>query len=407
MEERMMQEINGILPALEQGLSSLDKLGASCLLPAESPYSRARLLLASAMEKFSLDEMGHLLPRISSQDNRRALSLLRRLESHQQARLSPYRLPGENDLRHGILLSMMAMELSAVLAQYLKEGSLRQALHFLLPEFLDETYRLANFLLFKEDDTAQDMLAGYSEIMPGRPLIACHRHPHDEICHPLSTDDPLENITPLLLGAALGVKKDFSLQAACRADDDLLRALFLEISLIAEGQQTRILSLLPQRTPYAALYLIQFTEMYLYDSLSKDEENQGLRQLYLSEKELEKAHLKKVIRMMENEGEAPPFFSSDPDRLRLGPNKGYIRDVLQNVGITARREEYVPVGALPEGADFFRYQQRVCTHPQEIASHLCIARVLEKFGMDYRFEIAPHPIELFRNRSCDHQEIGR
>jgi len=402
-----MQKNIGISPTLEQGFHSLEKLGGSCSLPTENPYSRLRTLLAMAMEKYAHHQSGQLLPMLSSQDERRDFSLISRLEAHQTAILTPYHFSEENDCRHGILLSMLSMELTAVLAQYLKDGPLRQALHFLLPEFLDETYRLSNLLLLLFDETAQEMLGGYSEIMPGRPLISCHRHPYDEVCLPLSSDDPLENMAPILLSAVLAMKQEFSQQAAFHEKDALARALFLEISLMNQGQLTRLLSLLPARNPLQQMYLIQYAESYLYDSLSQDEDLPVLRQLYLEEKENEGAHLEKILRLMKNAEEAPPLFSTLPERLRLGPNKGYIRDVLQNVGVTALREKYTPVGALPEGADFFRYQQRICPHPEEIPSHLCVSRVIDKFGMDYRFEIAPHPIECLRNRSCDHQQVGR
>ena len=214
-------------------------------------------------------------------------------------------------------------------------------------------------------------------------------------------------MAPLLLCAVLATKQEFALDAAFQENDILARALFQELSLVTQGQLTRLHSLLPERSPLGQMHLIQYTETYLYDSLAQDEDLPILRQLYLEEKEKENAHLKKALRLMEQAEETPPNFSSTPERLRLGPNKGYIRDVLQNVGVTALRENYVPVGTLPEGADFRRYQQRLCPRPEEIPSHLCIDRVIKKFGMDYRFEIAPHPIECMRNRACDHLQIGR
>ena len=402
-----MQDNNHIFPALEQGIRPLEKLGGVFHLPPENLYSQARVLLATALEQTVLEEMGHLIPALSSPENRRDLSLLRRLESHQLASLSPIHFAREDVIRRALFLSVLSMELTAVLAQCLRESPLRQTLHFLLPEFLDETYRLSNLLLLLDDVPSQDILAGYCEIMPGRPMISCHRHPYDEICPPLLSQDPLENMAPLLLASVLKLKRQHYQQASASTEDALARSLFLEISLISEAQQTRMLSLFPARSPLSQIHLAQYTEVYLYDSLARDEEIPFLRQLYLEEKENEGAHLQKIIRMMESVAEDIPSFSSEPERLRLGPNKGYIRDILQHVGVTAQREKYVPVGMLPEGADFFRYQQRICPHPEEIPSHLCVEGVIKKFGMDYRFEIAPHPIERLRDRSKDHLDIGR
>lgn len=402
-----MQENEPVFPSLEQGLRPLEKLMQQTLLPPESPYSRERVLLAEAMEAFSAHELLHTLPCLASQEERRDAALLRRVETQQRALLIPYSLPEETDCGHALLLSALAMELTAVLAQCMREGSLRQLLHFLLPEFLDECYRLSNMMLLLGQGPAQELLAGYTEIMPGRPLIACHRHPYDEICFPLVSDDPLESMTPILLCAVLDAQQRFFLHAAERTGDALARALYLELSWIAASHHGQVFSMLPSRKPLETLFFTQYAEAYIYDSLAKDEELPFLRQFFLEERENEMAHLKKITRCMEKSGAPLPILAADPPRLRLGPNKGYIRDVLQNVGITALRERLTPVGELPNGADFFRYQQRVCPHPREIPSHLAVARVIEAYGEDYRFEIAPHPIELLRDRRQDHTEIGR
>lgn len=92
--------------------------------------------------------------------------------------------------------------------------------------------------------------------------------------------------------------------------------------------------------------------------------------------------------------------------LALSSCKGYIRDTLSAVGETLVRGRRVPVGALPPGADFFRYR-RVSPNAELLPFHLVVQRRIDALGCDYRFEIAPHPVEALRRRDRDETGIGR
>jgi len=394
-------------PALEQGIYPLEKLSLSLTLGHDAPYSHLRLLLLTSMEAFSQFFSHQATLSSLSQDERRQLALIRRTDTRQQITLTSLRSPHKGELRRAIYLSMLALELSAVLAQRLPEGELRQALHFVLPEFLDELYRLSNLLMLEENIPAQSLLGGYAEIMPGRPLIACQRHPFDDVKQPLSDSDLWEEMAPLIMAAVVQEQHRFFLQALSGAENPLPRSLYGELSLIAEQHKTLFFSLLP-RKDYLEMYLLcQYAEGYLYTSCAEEEENAAIRQLYLQEKEYELSHIKKAFELcLLKNGKVPPL-PDFPCPLHLGPNKGYVRDMLQNAGVTALREGYVPVGSLPAGADFFRYQQKLLPHPEKAPSHQIIAQLIEKTGEDYRYEIAPHPLEGMRNRQQDHLKIGR
>jgi len=294
-----------------------------------------------------------------------------------------------------------------VLAQRLPEGEMRQALHFALPEFLDEIYRLSNLMMLTKNKSAQKLTGGFVEIMPGRPLMACQRHPYDEVRRPCAPESILEDMMPPLLAAVCALQQECFLQSAHRAEEPLSQGLYLELSMIAGQHQVHFESLSAPKAPLERLLLCQYTEGYLYDSCAQEEDHAALRQMYLEERDHELSHIRKAADLLAKEkGENIPL-PEFPDRLRLGPNKGYVRDVLQNVGITALREGYTAVGQLPQGADFFRYQQRLCPQEECLPSHQVISQLIEKTGEDYRFEIALHPIEALRNRQKDNTQVGR
>lgn len=401
-----MHPFDLVPPSLEQGLAPLAAL-AAVPVSEDHPYAKARLLLLAALETAAVQDSSLLSLPFVSQDTRRDLALIRRIDARQQATLAALQPDAVSQLRQGILYALLSLDLCAVLAQRLPEGALRMALHFVLPEYLDELYRLSNLMMLLENASAQQFLQGYAEIMPGRPLIACHRHPYDEVRHPLPADaDILSRLSPLLLFSVMRKKEGFYLRAASQTADPDARALYLELSLLAQQHATHFGSLLPSMEPLEHLLWTQYAEAYLYDSCAREEENAAMRQLFLEERDHELAHLQKLCALMEIEKGDRPQLPAFPDPLRLGPSKGYVRDVLQSIGLTAQRERYVPVGQLPQGADFFRYQQRLCDR-ENVPSHRVVMRLIEKTGSDYRFEIAPHPIEALQNRQRDNTQVGR
>ena len=45
--------------------------------------------------------------------------------------------------------------------------------------------------------------------------------------------------------------------------------------------------------------------------------------------------------------------------------------------------------------------------PEIVPSHIVIDTHIKGYGKDYRFEVAPNPIEQLRDRRCDNTKVGR
>ena len=95
-----------------------------------------------------------------------------------------------------------------------------------------------------------------------------------------------------------------------------------------------------------------------------------------------------------------------PKLLKFGENKEYIRKVLKTVGYTSVKEDYVPARSLLEDARYFKHLKTVNVTPKNVASHLVIEKFIDQFGKDYRFEVAPHPVESLRDRTKDNVTEG-
>ena len=402
-----MYPSDDLLPSLEQGLCPLSELHRPAPLRADSPYPLLRVLLSLTVEKESADTACSLFPALTDQAVRRDISLISRVEARQAAFLSSWLSSCNGPDALALYYAMLTLELSASLAQRMADGPVRKTLDFFIPEYLDELYRAANLLALHGMEAAQTLLHGYAEIMPGRPLVACHRHPYDCVAASGSAASLWEEMALFLLSAVEKEKRRFYLFQSGTVKEALAASFFAELSLLSQQHLTRYASLQAPQSPLEKLYFCQFAEAYLYDSCAQLCENHDLTDTAREERDHELAHMKKISQWLiqtHSECRSSPTF---PPPLSLGPNKGYVRDTLQNLGITALREGYAPVGSLPRGADFFRWQKRLCPDPAAVPSHRVIQAVIEKNGADYRFEIAPHPVEALRVRTRDHTDLGR
>ena len=60
-------------------------------------------------------------------------------------------------------------------------ADVKGALDFALLEDFDHLYRYADYLDATSSVKAEELVGRYTEIMPGRPTIAHHRHPYDTL----------------------------------------------------------------------------------------------------------------------------------------------------------------------------------------------------------------------------------
>ena len=156
----------------------------------------------------------------------------------------------------------------------------------------------------------------------------------------------------------------------------------------------------------------QYTECYLYYSCMESECDARVRDIWAQMFEMEVTHLHHAAMLLkEYEGtewqQVIPG-GEFPEILRLSSNIGYVRKVLAaQVELTAMRENYVPVGQLPENADFFRYQGKVNADTESVASHRVIGEYIRRYGTDYRCETQKNPIVALRDRRTDNTSVGR
>ena len=295
------------------------------------------------------------------------------------------------------------------------ELDVAQALDFALLEDFDHLYRYADLLDFDTGIKAENLVGRYTEIMPGRPTIAHHRHPYDSIKKPINaqTADLQTKLCVGIITAAEQQTMNYYMNVCATYPNTPGRALYREIGMIEEQHVSHYGSLLdPNATWLENLLMHQYTECYLYWSCYETETVPCVKKIWEMMLDIEITHLHEALKLLRKEekrdygdviGEG-----TFPAPLKLESNIDHVRAVLAGtVQITACRESYTPVEKLERDADFFRYQQKVNQPLEAVMSHQVIEKHIKTFGQDYRFQVAEHPIDVLQNRKEDNTDVGR
>jgi len=378
------------------------------------PYTRCRVILMNGTE-FENVWFGHQFSRNTADNElRRTIALIRRSEQQQQKMLTHLKPGDETALEHTIGYEQLAVDLTAHLAKRVSDVNVKNALDFALLEDFDHLYRYADYLDMQTGEKAENLVGRYTEIMPGRPTIAHHRHPYDSIRHAMTNPKPatMDVLAANVITAAEQQTMNYYMNTSALWPEETGRRLYQEIGMIEEQHVSQYGSLLnPSLSWLENLLVHQFTECWLYWSCFETETCPHIRDLwdFMFQQELMHLHIAESL-LKEYEGKQWQQVIPDgcfPEPLRLESNIEYVRGVLgSTVNCTAKREEYVDVCEMQNGT-FADYQNQVNVPLENVMSHKVIEDYIRRFGQDYRFETAPNPVPELRDRTEDNTCVGR
>ena len=379
------------------------------------PYTRLRIILMNGAE-YEATWFSHQFHRhCGNNDLRRELAVLRRAEQQQQKRISCLKPIDETVLETTIGYEQLAVDLTAILAQREPDRYVADVMDFALLEDFDHLYRYADLLELERGIHAERLVGSYTEIMPGRPTIAEHRHPHDSVrtaCN-FAKAAPITKLNTAIITAAEQQTMNYYMNIAGFYDSDMGRRLYQEIGMIEEQHVTQYGALLDTSCTWLEnLLLHEYTECYLYYSCFEDETDPHIKKLWEQHFEQEVSHLHTAARLLEQyEGkEAAQLIPEGefPALLKFSPQKDYVRKVLGGtVCHTADKEKIVPLESLNADADFYKYQKMTTPDATRVPSHQVIKEEIGTRGKDYRFEEKEHPVEALRERTRDNITLAR
>ena len=379
-----------------------------------SPYTKARVILMNGCETENAFFLHNFQRNCQDNNLRRELSKIRTIHQQMQKKVQCLKPIDENILDETLIYELLAVDLTAHMAQCEPDKYVKESLDFALLEDFDHLYRYSNLMKQEYGKDASYLVGKYSEITPARPTISHHRYPEDNVKRWSSSNVAL--ITKLhsnVITAAEQQTMNFYMNVCNLYPSDMGRRLYQEIGMVEEEHVTQYGSLLNTTLTYLEnLVMHMYTTCYLYYSCMKDELDKNIYCVW------EKCFFQSVANLQESAKLLKKYENKDwncviecgefPELIKLHPNVEYVRDVLKyTVTYTSLLEDYCPVDNMPNDSNFFKYQAIVNNNISCVPSHDVICRTIRKFGCDYRFEKGPNPIESLRNRKCDNYTLGR
>ena len=251
--------------------------------------------------------------------------------------------------------------------------------------------------------------------MPGRPTIAEHRYPMDDVKRAMNSKkaDIYSKLVANIITAAEQQTMNYYMNISQWYKNDLGRKLYAEIGMIEEQHVSQYESLKdPNCTWLEQWVLHEYTEAYLYYSAYSTEKDENIKRIWKEHFEMECAHLRvacELLKKYEKKDYTSVIGDGEfPKLLELGTNKQYVRDVLERtINLTGNRDSYIEIMKLKDNADFFLYQNELIKDEKTVASHEVINKAITKFGQDYRYQDKAHPVKELSNRKKDNTTIAR
>lgn len=381
-----------------------------------NPYTKTRVILMNGTEYESVWFLHQFARHCDEQEIKDALAVVRKQEQQQQKMIACLKPLDESILETTLAYEQLAIDLTATLAQTDVSKNNVEALNFALLEDFDHLYRYSNLMMLDMPKADPAQLVGeFTEIMPGRPTLAHHRYPKDDLRKAMNAEksDLYSKLVANIITAAEQQTMNYYMNIAQWYKNDLGRQLYAEIGMVEEQHVTQYESLKdPTCTWLEQWVLHEYTEAYLYYSMAEQEVVPHIKEIWEHFFEMECAHLQLACYFLEKYEKTAPSKviggGEFPQLLQLGTNKEYVREVLERtVMLTTNRQRYIDVMNLPANADFFQYQEQVIEDVKTTPSHVVIAEAIAKMGQDYRYQDKTHPVKELQNRKKDNTELGR
>lgn len=381
---------------------------------ATGPYSKCRVILMNGTEYESVWFMHQFARHCDNDEILQALAVVRKQEQQQQKRLACLKPINESILETTIAYEQLAVDLTACLAKYETDDNNKKALNFALLEDFDHLYRFSNLLLMDKGIDAKKLVGGFTEITPGRPTIAEHRHPMQDLKNHMNAKKAklYSKLVAGIITAAEQQTMNYYMNIAQWYKNDLGRKLYSEIAMIEEEHVSQYEALKDPNCTWLEQWVMhEYTECYLYYSALVSEKDENLKRIWQEHFEMECAHLKLATALLEKyekKSYKTVVGAGDfPILLELGTNKEYVRKVLkETITNTTLNKRYLDICDMPKNNVYEQYQNMVIEE-KKVPSHLVIEKSIQKNGKDYRYEDSPNPVKELQNRKKDNTTIAR
>jgi len=313
----------------------------------DDAFTRIRVILMNGVELDSLRYKQVLLR--CNRDARVPIAQLMRAEQHQATAINWLLSADHSPLETTIAYEQVAIEVTASVAQLEPDPVQAQAYRFGLLEDFDHLYRYSALLDRLEGKDANNILQGYTDVVPGRPTLVHHRAPENDLCEPYARDAALATkLHAITLVGGEYQTHDYYMTVGPVFADPVARMLYAEIASVEAQHITHYGSMLnPDESPLEKLVLHEAAEVWNYAACAEQESNPRVKALWERFVDYELGHLRVAIELFQQHErrDAAELLGDGrlPDRIQFSSQRDFVRQVLAaEAGLRKDGTQFVP-----------------------------------------------------------------
>jgi hypothetical protein len=319
-------------PLEQQKLSWKDMVGKTISKLDDDAFTRVRIILMNGVELDSIRTKQVALR--MNRDARVALAQLMRVEQHQATSINWLIGADHSPLETTIAYEQVAIELTASVAKLESDPYLAQGYRYALLEDFDHLYRYSALLDRLEGKDPNNIVQGYTDIVPGRPTIAHHRAPEHDLLRPYERNATLATkLHALTLTGAEYQTHDYYMNIGPIFADPLARQLYAEIASVESQHITHYGSMLnPEESLCEKLLICEANEVWTYAACLEQESNARVRSLWEKFLDYELGHLQVALNLFKEVERRDPAEllgnGSLPEPIKFVSHREFLRETI-------------------------------------------------------------------------------
>jgi hypothetical protein len=312
----------------------------------DDAFTRVRIILMNGIESDAL-RLKHIGARFHG-DLRLPLAQVRRVEQHQATMVNWLLSADHSPLETTVAYEQVAIEVTAAVAQNEPDPYQAQTYRFGLLEDFDHLYRYAAMLDRLEGKDANNILQGYTDIIPSRPTTVHHRAPEDDLRDSYQRESAalITKIHAAMITAAEYQTHDYYMTIGPTFADPVARQLYAEIASVEEQHVTQYGSLQDPDESFLEKWLIhEAMEVYNYYGCVEQESNPRIKAIWERFLDYELGHLNLVAELFKTHERRDPaeiLGGALPKPVEFKSQREFVRKVLaEEIDLRAKGHEYV------------------------------------------------------------------
>ncbi len=312
-------------PVSKQRMSWKDMVGKPISKLDDDAFTRVRIILMNGLELDSLRTKQVALR--MNRDARVQLAELMRVEQHQATTINWLIGADHSPIETTIGYEQTAIEVTASVAQLEPDPYLACGYRYALLEDFDHLYRYSALLDRLEGKDANNIIQGYTDIVPARPTVVHHRAPENDLLDPYGADAALASkLNAITLVGGEYQTHDYYMNIGPVFADPLARQLYAEIASVESQHITHYGSMLnPDESILEKLLLGEACEVWNYAACVAQESNPRVKAIWEKFLDYELGHFQAALKLFKDserrdpetvlgDGKLPPFIKFESHR---------------------------------------------------------------------------------------------